>query len=201
MSTNTPEDARREAERLGDLRAGDVVPAGSIPRIVPTAGGRGPDSARSRIQLTRWRPDCLSSKRGFKQRRRRYKVVAGAEDARCKVILDWAEMRDTNAPTIVPESSGVVDVPRLAQHVFASLFLRTETGTEAPSIVDRTPGENGLEAWRRPVQRLGPAPAQANFSLMSRVLKPSKGRVDNNSSSLKIRRKPTGRAHRSTGTD
>lgn len=55
----------------------------------------------------------------------------------------------------------------------------TETGTETHSIVDGTPGQNGLEAWRRMVQRFGPASAHANLNLLSSILKPPRGTVDN----------------------
>lgn len=61
----------------------------------------------------------LTNKVSFKQRGRRYKLLVGAKDDRFKVLLDWAEARHMNAPTSVPESSGVVDAPRLAQHVYA----------------------------------------------------------------------------------
>lgn len=73
-------------------------------------------------------------------------------------------------PTIAPESSGVVDAQRLAQHADASLQMSAEMGTKAPSMVDNTPCENGLEAS-----------AQANFNRMSRILKPPKGEVENTS--------------------
>lgn len=54
-----------------------------------------------------------------------------------------------------------------------------ESGTEAHSIVDNTPAANGLEARRRLLQRFNPASAQVNLNLMSRILKPPQGRVDN----------------------
>lgn len=83
--------------------------------------------------------------------------MAGARDERFKVLRDWAETRDTDSSTISPEASGVADAPRLAQRIYASLLMSTEAGTEAHSIVDNAPGENGLDAWPRSAQRLDPA--------------------------------------------
>lgn len=57
--------------------------------------------------------------------------------------------------------------------------MSSETGTEAHSIVDSMPGENGLEAWRRPGQRFDAAPAHANLSIKSEILKPPRGEIDN----------------------
>lgn len=46
------------------------------------------------------------------------------------------------------------------------------------SIVDNMLGPNGLEAWKRLVQRFGLASAHANFRLMSGIPKPLKGNVE-----------------------
>lgn len=57
-----------------------------------------------------------------------------------------------NSPTIVPESTLVVDAQRRTKHVYASLLMSTELGTEAHAIVDNTLGEKGL---RRPTPTEG----------------------------------------------
>lgn len=49
---------------------------------------------------------------------------------------------------------------RLAQHVHTSLPMSMEICTEARSIVDNTPGEDGLAVWRRWVQRFDPVSGQ-----------------------------------------
>lgn len=41
--------------------------------------------------------------------------------------------------------------------------MSTEVGTEAHPIIDNTPNENGLEAWRRLTHGFDPAPAQAHL--------------------------------------
>lgn len=62
------------------------------------------------------------------------------------------------------------------QHVHASLFRNTETGTEARPIVGSTPADKMLQECRRLVRRFDPASAQANINLMSRIL-PGRGRL------------------------
>lgn len=124
----------------------------------PGAGARPPDAHQESKSFigNNMAPEGLTNKTGFKQWSRRYKLVAGGEDERFKVLLEWAEARETNAAIIIPESSNVVGAPRLAQHVYASLIMSTKAGTETDSIVNNTPGDNGREAWRRLVQRLDP---------------------------------------------
>lgn len=46
--------------------------------------------------------------------------------------------REAIAPTIAPETSEVLDAQRRAQHVYASIFMSTETGIETHSIADYT---------------------------------------------------------------
>lgn len=67
-------------------------------------------------------PQWLTKRTGFKQWSRRYKLEAGAKDERLEVLLEWAEAREVNAPTIAPESSNVQGADRLAQHLYASLL-------------------------------------------------------------------------------
>lgn len=87
--------------------------------------------------------------------------MAGAKDARFRVLLGWAEApRELKAPTIIPEPSD-------------------EAGIEAPSVVDNTPCDNGVEAWRRLVQRFDLASAHANLDSMSKILKARKGKIEN----------------------
>lgn len=68
-----------------------------------------------------------------------------------KVLLEWAEGHEASAPTLLPEAN-------LAQRTWRSTFMQasmlmsTQAGTDAYSIVDNTPMENGVEAWRRLVQ-------------------------------------------------
>lgn len=71
-------------------------------------------------------------------------------------FLKLAETREMDAAIIVPETSGVVEARRFAQHVYARMLITTGAGTDAHSIADK-PVENGLEAWRRPAQRFGPS--------------------------------------------
>lgn len=101
-------------------------------------------------------PEGLTNRSSFKQWSRRYKLVAGAKDERFKVLLEWAQARDPNEPAVDPAASNVANATRLSQHIYASLLMSTESGTEAHSIVDNTPAENGLEAWRRFVQKFDP---------------------------------------------
>lgn len=75
----------------------------------------------------------------------------------------------------MPEASGVSGAGKFTQHLYASLPMSAEAGTLAHSIVDNTPGEHGLEAWRRLVQRFDPASAHGNLKLMSKTLKPPGG--------------------------
>lgn len=72
----------------------------------------------------------------------------------------WPEVREANVPVIVPETSGVVDPPRFAQHIYSSLPMIMETGTEDHSIFDNTPGETRLKAKTRLVQTFEAASAQ-----------------------------------------
>lgn len=71
--------------------------------------------------------------------------------------------------------------------------------------VDSTPGENGSEAWRRLVQRFDPASAHANVNLMSKILKPPKGKVESISflmeKSDEMVRRPDERIRRQALTD
>lgn len=96
-------------------------------------------------------------------------MVAGAKDDRFNLLLQCAEARETNAPTIVPEASSVTGTARLAQHLLAR-----EHGDRNSGSLHRTPGENGLEARRRLVQRFDPLSAHANLNLMSKILRPPK---------------------------
>lgn len=66
--------------------------------------------------------------------------------------------------------------------MYASMLMRSESGTEAHSIFDNTLGENGLDAWMGYVQRLGPASAHTNLKQVIRIFKPPKGKVDHISS-------------------
>lgn len=123
-------------------------------------------------------PERITNRTSLKQWTRRYKVVAVAKDERLKVLLQWAARAD-RADDIVPYSSGVLGVATLAQHIYASLLMCTEAGREAHSIVDNTPAENGVEAWRRLVQTFDPTLAHANPNLLSEILKPPTGKTDN----------------------
>lgn len=96
-------------------------------------------------------------------------MPAEAEDERFETLPEFAEAWETNAPTIVPETRGVLDAQKQVLHVYASLLMSTETGTEAHPIVDSTPGESGLEAWRRCAQRFDPATAHTHLSIMSKM--------------------------------
>lgn len=98
-------------------------------------------------------------------------MVAGAKDKPFSVVLMWAEAHDANTPVVDPTASGLAGAQKLAQHLYASFLMSTEAGTEAHSIADNTPLENGLEAWRRLVHGIDPAQAQANLSMMSSILK------------------------------
>lgn len=46
-------------------------------------------------------------------------------------------------------------------------------------MVDRTPAENGSEAWGRLVQGFDPASARATLNVMSKIWTPPKGKTDN----------------------
>lgn len=124
-------------------------------------------------------PEGLANNRSFKQCSRGYKLIVGANDEKSKVLLEWAELRETNAPTIVLETSSVSGAALLA--ISASLLMRTDAITQAHSIMDKTPMENGLEVLRGLVQRVDPSSAHANLNLMSNILKLPKGNIENTS--------------------
>lgn len=52
-------------------------------------------------------PEGFSNNTNSNQWSRRYKLVAGAEGERFKVVLEWAKTQEANAPTIVPDTGGV----------------------------------------------------------------------------------------------
>lgn len=79
-------------------------------------------------------PEGLANKPVFKQWGPRYKLVAGGKDEWFKTLLGWAEGHDTNAPTVAPEASNGAGAAKLAQHLYASLLMSKEAGTEAHSI-------------------------------------------------------------------
>lgn len=70
---------------------------------------------------------------------------------------------------------------KFGQHVYASLLMSIDSGTEVHSIVDSMPGENGITAWLRLVEQFDPALAHTNLNLMSRILAPPKGKCGNTS--------------------
>lgn len=61
-------------------------------------------------------------------------------------VPERTENRKTNPPTIVPETSNGPGAARLAHHLYTSVLMCTEAGTETHAIVDNTQLENGLEA-------------------------------------------------------
>lgn len=87
-------------------------------------------------------------------------------------LLERTDSQETNAAQVTPESSGVVDLRWLTQHI-SSLLMSAETGYQTQYIADNNPGNNGLEAWRRFVQRFGPSSAQASLNVMRNIPKPS----------------------------
>lgn len=103
--------------------------------------------------------------------------MAGAKDERFKVLLGWAEARGSNAPTIVPESSNVLEAPFLAQHLYAGLLRSTKTGAAAHVIVDNIPGRErtGGIAEARPKVRSGVGSRQR---LLRQILKPPRGKIE-----------------------
>lgn len=80
----------------------------------------------------------------LQQRSCHRELVARTSDARFGIILEWAEAQESNAPASVPESSGEVGAPLLAQHVHAAVLMSTETGSEAHSVVDNKLGAKGV---------------------------------------------------------
>lgn len=140
----------REAEHVGGLGQATRSLQEALQSLSPPPGARGraPQDQPGSNSLVgkNMVPDGLANKTGLKQWSHRHELVAGAHDEAFKVLLDWAEAQGMNALVIVLGSSGVVDAPRPAQHLYASLLMFTETGAETHSFVDNTPGENG---WRR----------------------------------------------------
>lgn len=113
-------------------------------------GGRGPEQASQGTALSptqwsvrTWSQRALTKKTGFKQRSRRYKLVAGAGGERFKVRLEWTEAQEPSAPAIVPEPGGVVGPPRLAHHTYAGLLIISKRGTEAHPV-SSIPGDTDL---------------------------------------------------------
>lgn len=177
----------REAERVGSLEQ----VARSIQEDVqdlslrqgtggtPPAGHMGSNSFVGAGVV----PESLTNKTGLEKWSRWYNFLARAEDDSFNTVLDSAEALEMNAPTIVPGSSGVVDAQTLAQHIYESLLVSTESGAKAHSIVGHK--------------------QQASLHLMSRVWKPPKGNIDNTSFLLENGRDgaPTVRMHPPTSTD
>lgn len=83
-------------------------------------------------------PDGLPNKTGLKQWSCRCSLVAGAQEERFTILLEWGNTCATNAALgQTPRHAS----PRLAQHRYVGLPTSSEAGTEAQSIVDNTPGE------------------------------------------------------------
>lgn len=82
-------------------------------------------------------------------------MVAEARHERFTTFLTCFESHQAKAR--------IVGAQKLSQHVHASLLMSTEVGMEAHSIMDNTPSENGLEAWRRLVHRFDPVTGVNNF--------------------------------------
>lgn len=79
---------------------------------------------------------------------------------------------------MAPETSGVMDAQRVAEHVSHEHGDRNRSALQCRQ---RARGENGLETWRRFAQRFDAASAQANPSLMHNRLKPPRGEIANTS--------------------
>lgn len=82
-------------------------------------------------------PERRTNKTNFKQWGRRYKLVGGAKDE-VKVLAEWAETQEPNAPAVAPEASNIAGAVQLAQHIHASRFMSTEVGTEARAMVNNS---------------------------------------------------------------
>lgn len=93
----------------------------------------------------------------------RYKLVAGAPCGRF----------ETPFPDGLQRTMPSHQAQKLSHHICANLLVSTEVGAKTHSIIDHTPWRNRLGAWRRLINRFGPAPAQSGLNLMGRILKPS----------------------------
>ena len=122
-------------------------------------------------------PEVLRAKTMFRSWARHYKTVAGAKDLQFKSLLEWAETQtEPISMADLALMQGVDDAEDLANQVYASLILYTEDGTEARTIVDNVPEDNGAEAWRRLVRQYDPQTESANISLMAKILAPPRGK-------------------------
>lgn len=122
----------------------------------------------SHRSVREWSRKASTTRQYSKQRALLDKLVATAKNNRFKVFLDWAEAPGKNVPGIVPESSADVGKARLAQHIYASLPMSTESRN---AILDRPhPGGFIWEAWSRPAQRLDLAPVNASLNTTSHVI-------------------------------
>lgn len=101
-----------------------------------------------------------------------YKMLASARENEFKGVLAWAETHDPSVQEIVREASGLVCAPRVAQHIYASLFTSMDVSTEAHSMQDGTFVDDGHEGWRRLAQMLGPKATTSHVKLISRIPKP-----------------------------
>lgn len=88
----------------------------------------------SHRSVREWSRKASTTRQYSKQRALLDKLVATAKNNRFKVFLDWAEAPGKNVPGIVPESSADVGKARLAQHIYASLPMSTESRN---AILDR----------------------------------------------------------------
>lgn len=110
----------------------------------------------------------------FKQWGRRDKLVAGAKGEKFKAL--------GRSPAAERASSGSRGQQHNKCNAPSAAHLRKpshEYRGRDITIVDNTPAGNGLEAWRRPVQKFDPASAHANLNMMSNILRPPKGKVEN----------------------
>ena len=143
-------------------------------------GGYAPSCQSNKLVSKNKEPEMLRPKTTFRSWAKSYKTIAGSKDHRFKLLLEWAESQD--APITNSDLDLLTEIPEaldLASQVYASLNIYTEDGTEARTIVDNTPGDNGAEAWRLLAKRFDPATEGNNISLMNQILQPPKGKIDN----------------------
>lgn len=161
----------REAERAGSLehvtRSIHEASMTCLSGMRPEAGRQPNTQDPSHALAGRW---CQKAHQQGRLQTAGPQLQVGGRSHRREIQhtpFHWAETLEMSAPTIVSE----MGAQRLSQHVCASLLMSAETGAEAHSIFDKMPSDNGLEAWRRLAQRFDSAPAQANLTLMARILK------------------------------
>ena len=89
-------------------------------------------------------------------------------------ILDWAQEKD-DAPILDADVDAMVsewpDIKKLNEQLHAILVKKFEKGTEGLVILHNTPGQQGLEAWRRLCRHYDPSNRSSRLNQLRALVK------------------------------